>query len=148
MKTQTMKRPANPGHFAICRNLTGGDWAAAVLLQRIVGLWLYREKEKVKFLSRLDRDWIAMSRSDWARSAGLTEAEMKDRALKKLKDSCGTFITVKAMKLSPEEPKQLWISLDRAEMQKALTPWDMHEMKMNGQGIFTKAEAYPYKATE
>jgi hypothetical protein len=148
LKTEVMKRPATPGHFAICRNLTDGDWAAAALLQRIVGLWLYRDGKGVNFLKRLGTDWIAMSRSDWAVSAGLSEAEMKDRALPRLKKTCASFVTVRTMRLSPDEPNLLWVSLDREQMNKAVTPWDMHEAKLNGQGIFAKPDNYPYKVGE
>jgi hypothetical protein len=146
LDTVTIKRPPNPGHFAICRNLTGGDWAAAALLQRIVGLWLYREKKGTKFLNRMGMEWIAMSRDDWALSAGLTPSEMKNRALPRLKQKC-SFVTTRQMKLDPSKPETLlWISLDWDEMQKSLTPWDMHEAKMNGQGIFAKEDSYPFNA--
>jgi hypothetical protein len=148
LKTEAIKRPAQPGQFAICRNLADGDWAAAALLHRIVGLWLYREEKKVKFLNRLGMDWIAMSRSDWAISAGLSDAEMKDRALPRLKKKCSSFVTIRTMRLSPSEPNLIWVSLDREAMSKAITPWDMYGATLNGQGIFAKAEAYPYKEAE
>ena len=62
-----------PGLYALARNRADGDWAAGLLLFRL--MWRWRAKNK---LHRLGKDWIAMSRSDWAREAGLSEAEMKN----------------------------------------------------------------------
>lgn len=53
--------------LARCRWIAGGDWAAGMLLYRLVYRWEYIDKKLVRF----NKDWIAMSRTDWAREAGL-----------------------------------------------------------------------------
>src|SRR5450755_3453189 len=88
-----------PGPFAMARNQAGGDWAAAVLLYRLKWRWQMEKK-----LNRLGKEWIAMSRSDWAREAGLSEGEMKNRALPKLRKR--QFVKIRAMKLGSQ--KLLW----------------------------------------
>jgi hypothetical protein len=135
-----------PGEVALCRKVSGGDMAAGILLHRIAVLWKLRKKK----LERFGREWLAMSRADWARSAGLSEAEMKDRALPRLKKACAAFIEVRPMRLTPDSPNILWISLDPQGMANAVMgdsslPWDMYEMALNGLGIYAKAVKYPYK---
>ncbi len=131
-----------PGQLAVCRNLADGDLVAGVLLYRIFGLWKVRPKK----LTRMNREWLAMSRDDWARSAGLTVAEIKNRALPKLRSHCASFLEIRPMKLKPNDKNNLlWISLDEEEMQQAIIPWDMYEPNLNGQGIVAKPVKYPYK---
>lgn len=87
-----------------------------------------------------------MSREEWARSAGLTEAETKNRALKILRDLCSSFLQIRTMKLKPSDKNnQIWVSLDWEIMQAEITPWDMYEPLLNGQGIAQKQAKYPYK---
>lgn len=134
-----------PSQYAVCRTLAGNDAIAGILLYRIVGLWTYRETKKIKRLSRLGREWIAMSRSEWAFSAGLTEAEMKGRALPRLKKSCASFLVIRSMKLSPLHPKTLWVSLDWDAMQDAVPLMELAFDLMNGFGISSKKAKYLYK---
>jgi len=132
-----------PGELAICRNIAGGDLTAGVFLYRLVALWKYREKKLVRF----KKEWLAMPRADWARSAGLTESELKNRALPKLRKHCPRLIEARQMKLRADDKAMpLWIRLDVTEFDAAIMPWDMYEPKMNGAGIFQKAAAYPYKS--
>lgn len=133
-----------PSQLAICRNLAGGDLAAGVLLYRIVGLWQFRKKR----LERFDREWLAMSRDDWARSAGLSLSELKNRALPLIKKHCGDFVAIRPMRLTPNGVNLVWISLNPDNMPANITPWDMHEAELNGHGIFPKAKPYPYKSGE
>ena len=85
-----------------------------------------------------------MSREDWAREAGLSIGEMKNRALPKLrKCQC---VTIRAMRLG--DKKLLWMSI---------TPEDLHEAKMETEvfeGLLEGAhypgyedfhQHYPYK---
>ena len=135
-----------PGEVALCRKVAGGDMAAGILLHRVAVLWKLRKNK----LERFSKEWLAMSRDDWARSAGLSEAEMKDRALPRLKKSCAGFIDVRPMRVTPDSPNLLWISLDPAGMADAVMgdnsmPWDMYEMALNGLGIYPKSAKYPYK---
>jgi len=97
-----------PSQLARCRMMAGGDVIAGILLYRIMGLW---SQYKAK-LKRGGEEWIAMSRVNWARSSGLTESELKNRALPRLKKSCGQFLTFKTMRLSPVSPNMLWISVN------------------------------------
>jgi len=141
-KTGTEKQPSwgNPGAFAIARNQAGGDWAAAALLYRIRWRWKYTEKK----LHRLGRDWVAMSRSNWAKESGLSEAEMKNRALPILRKR--QFIIIRQMRLTPKDPKLLWVSLDLGLLNDWTTPDDMFDLSLNGAGIGCMApKAYPYK---
>ena len=99
----TGKKPAattnfgKPGAFAVARNQAGRDIVAAALLYRLK--WYFDPKNNFKKLTRFDKEWIAMSRSDWATEAGLSESEMKDRALPRLRKQ--QFVTIRQMKLKP-----------------------------------------------
>lgn len=130
-----------PGAFAVARNQVGGDWAAAALLFRLK--WRWRMEKK---LTRLGREWIAMSRKDWAQEAGLSEGEMKNRALPKLR-KCG-FVRIRAMKLG--SVKLLWMHLDEVELSNWLNDWDTHTAVLNGHMPFGYEKPpgnYPYKKT-
>lgn len=133
-----------PGRLAICRNLAGGSLAAGVLLYRIAGLWAFREKK----LERFNMKWIAMSRAEWARSAGLSLNEYDRVAMRGLKKHCSEFVTVRTMKLTRDGDNKVWISLDAEAMADAMTPWDMYEPMLNGKGIYPKAKKYPPKKGE
>ena len=100
-KNQTWE--PGPGLLAVCRNVASTDLAAAVLLYRIIGLWHWRKKKTQRF----GKDWLYMARASWARTAGLTEAEMKNRALPRLRSHCGEFLEIRAMKATPDAPKTL-----------------------------------------
>jgi hypothetical protein len=129
-----------PGSYAIARNQAGGDWAAGLLLYRIK----YRFLTVKKKLIRGSREWIAVSRADWAREAGLSEAEMKNRALPKLRKQ--QFVTIKQMKLGAD--KRLWVNLDWDKLDEWTTPWDTHEHLLNGGlgiGYEKPPGNYPYK---
>lgn len=135
------KQPSwgNPGAFAIARNQAGGDWAAAVLLYRIRWRWDTVEKK----LYRLKREWVAMSRSQWASESGLSEAEMKNRALPILRKR--PFVTIRQMRLTANGPKLLWVSLDLGLLHEWTEPPDMFDSALNGGGIgHTPQKAYPY----
>jgi hypothetical protein len=129
-----------PGAYAVTRNQAGGDWAAGLLLYRLI----YRWRTVVKKLYRHGREWIAMSRIDWAREAGLSEAEMKNRALPKLRKL--SFVKIRAMKVGKD--KRLWMSLDWDLLEQGTTPWDMYEPVLNGAkgpGYEKEPGNYPYK---
>ncbi len=128
-----------PGAYAIARNQAGGDWAAGLLLFRIAYRWTNVNKK----LQRLGREWVAMSRSDWAREAGLSESEMKNKALPKLRNL--PFVTIRAMRLGTT--KLLWVNFDPVLAQDYTEPWDFYEVILDG-GIppgHTPDPAYPYK---
>ena len=110
-----------PGAIAIARDQAGGDLRAAVLLYRIK--YFFDPEKKIKKLKRDGREWIAKPRHVWAYEAGLTQSEMVNYALPKLKER--SFLTIRAMRLIPTGPKLLWISLDLVEMHKSTTPSDM-----------------------
>jgi hypothetical protein len=112
-----------PGAFAVARNQAGLDWAAAVLLYRLKWRWLGEKK-----LKRFGKEWIAMSRSDWAQEAGLSEAEMKNRALPNLRKR--QFVTIRAMKLGNK--KLLWMSLDTALLHEWKLDEETNQMLLNG----------------
>ncbi len=98
-----------------------------------------------KKLTRHGKQWIAMSRADWAREAGLSLGELKNRALPKLKKL--PFVEIKAMRLTASTPKVLWMHLDMEAMNEHFTPLDIYEDVLNGAKMpgYEKAEpAYPY----
>jgi hypothetical protein len=103
------KRFNMPSRLAQSRLLAGGKWQAGNLLYRVRLLWTFKGK-----LRRFGREWIAMPRADWARSAGLSISEIKI-AIAALKKKCD-FITIRKMKLTPKDPCTLWVSLDEARM--------------------------------
>src|SRR5947209_7436847 len=113
----------NPGAFAMARNQAGCDWAAGLLLYRLKFRW----GQEIK-LKRHNKEWVAMSRGDWAREAGLSESEMKNRALPKLR-KC-QFVTIRPMKLGAV--KLLWMSLDLAKLHEGTTDDETHQMLLNG----------------
>jgi hypothetical protein len=125
-----------PGYFALARNRAGGDWAAGLLLYRL--MWRWRMSNK---LERLGKQWVAMSRSDWARECGLSESEMKNRALPNLRKQ--SFVTIRAMKLGNK--KLLWMHLDEAQAYQDTLPFDMHEVLLNGKILGHHAVPYPYQ---
>lgn len=138
----------NPGAYAIARNIAGSDWAAGLLLYRLMFLWKARKRK----LTRFGKEWLAMSRADWARSAGLTESELKNRALRKLEEHCGGLVDIRTMRVSPKHPNTIWMSLDTEALEEAITPWDMYEPKLNGmkgigneKGVGQASDCYPYK---
>jgi len=132
-----------PGLLAVCRNVAATDLVAAVFLYRVVGLWIWRKKKKERF----GKEWLYMSRAAWARTAGLTESELKNRALPKLKSHCAEFLEIRSMKATPDAKKTLWVSLDWEMLCRAIKPWDMYELELNkmGIGFGDKAGTYPYK---
>lgn len=140
LKTAKKSSFGFPGEFAIARNQVGGDICAAALLYRLKYRWRLKKK-----LERFGKEWIAMSRRDWAREAGLTFGEIKNRALPKIRN-CG-FVEVRAMKITPGGKKLVWMSLDVAEMQASMMPSDMYEsFHLEGMStVSAKCEkTYPY----
>lgn len=139
------------GAYAIARHQAGGDICAGLLLYRVK--YFFDPKKKIKKLKRkidgVEREWMAMSRDDWAREAGLTLSEMKDRARPKLEKF--DYITIRQMCLKPGSPKLLWISLDLVKLHEATLPPDMLEFFPPGEAVFGKEvePVYPYaKAAE
>lgn len=135
-----------PGEVALCRKLAGGDMAAGILLHRIVVIWKLRKKK----LERFGQEWLAMPNKDWAVSAGLSDAEFKNRALPRLKKECQAFVEFRTMRLTPASPNILWVNLNTDELSAfvdghAAMPWDMYELALNGIGILSKPKTYPYK---
>lgn len=127
--TKNKKKKPNwgePGAVAVCRNQVGRDWAAALLLYRVKYRWEFMKRK----VERWDKEWIVMSRSNWAREAGLSEAEMKNRALPRLKKN--DFVEVRQMKLRPDGPKLLGIHLDLVKLAANTQPWDIYDWKMSG----------------
>lgn len=111
----------------MCRNQVGGDMAAAALLYRVK---YYFDTENVKKkLSRFEKDWIAMSRSAWASEAGLSEAQMKNRALPIIR-KC-QFISIRQMRLNPKGPKLLWINLDLVYLYEGTQPDEVFQNQLN-----------------
>jgi len=131
----------HPGEFALCRRLTSGDWAAAVLLHRVMVLCKLRKTK----LKRFGKEWLAMSRKEWADSAGLSDAEIKDRALPNLRKHCSGFVEIRTMRIVPDQPNKLWISFDPELITDQAVPWDMYRLALNGLGILSVKQPYPYK---
>lgn len=144
MKNEKQNWTPAVGHIAICRNLTGGDLRAAILLYRFCGLWTAQKKK----LERHNKEWLAASSVDWAKAAGLTESEMKNYAVPRLKKACSTFLEIRTMRIAFGKPNMLWISLDWEAMQQAIVPLDMWEMMPNSPGLPPEKKAYLFKNGE
>lgn len=95
-----------PGVLARIRFTVGGSWPAAALLYR---LKFHLGNEK-KGLERKGRRWIAMSRKDWAREAGLSEGELKNSALPILKNE--PYFLAQQWKLKYNSQKLLWLTIE------------------------------------
>ena len=132
-----------PGAFAFCRNQVEGDICAAALLYRLKYRWKFMKRK----LLRHSLEWVAMSRSNWAQEAGLSEGEMKNRALPRLRKF--DFVKIRQMKLTPDGPKLLWMHLDVVALNDAIMPWDdMYEPELNGMNVIGNEgwnSASPYK---
>jgi hypothetical protein len=133
-----------PGALAVTRYQAGNDLVSAMLLYRIK--FYFRPGVKFKKLTRFGKDWIAMSRSDWAREAGLSEGEMKNRALPRLRKL--PFIEIRQMKLTPSGPKLLWVSLDLSILAEWTDDFEHSQWRLNGgtgPGYEKPPQSYPYK---
>jgi hypothetical protein len=131
-----------PGAFAMARSQAGNDICAAALLFRLK--WHFDPKHKSKKLQRFGKDWIAKSRAQWAIDVGLTDAEMKNRALPKLK--AFPFVTIRAMCLEFNSPKLIWMHLDLVKLHEWTLPPDMQPYFPAG--VLQNGDAtinYPYK---
>jgi hypothetical protein len=131
-----------PGAFALSRNQAGRDWAAGVLLYRLKWRWQADKK-----LERLGKEWIAMSRSNWAKEAGLSEGELKNRALPQLRKR--PFVTIRSMKLGTK--KLLWMSLDTALLHEWTLDEETNQILLNGAvppGYEKEPGNYPYKSVD
>ena len=135
-----------PGAFALARNQAGGDVMAAALLYRLK--FYFRPEADFKKLTRHGKEWVAMSRSDWGREAGLSEGEMKNRALPRLRKR--PFVSIRSMRLTASGPKLLWMHLDLALLYEWTDDQETYEAKSAGAGIgYEKPpHAYPYKNDE
>jgi hypothetical protein len=144
-KTPSKKKTyfGKPGAFAMARNQAGGDIVAAALLYRIK--YYFDPEKKTKRLDRFGKQWIAMSRSEWATEAGLSEGEMKNRALPRLRKF--DYVDIRPMRLNYQSPIRLWIHLDLQKLFAATTPDDMFLPILNksgAPGYVVEASSYAY----
>jgi len=106
---------AIPSDLAVCIALAGGNRSAGMLLYNINGLWRVRKKKLV----RQGREWLAMSTENWSKSAGPSFYQIRDKAIPALKKHCSAFLTIRAMKVAFDKPKEIWMSLDAAAFEAA-----------------------------
>ena len=118
-----------PNWLAQARLLAGGDLRAACLLYRIMQVW----KGTKRKLRRCGEEWVAMPRADWARSAGLTDSEIRNYALPELKANCGDFLTFRAWKVRHDGPKVLFVSVDEAAMHEKFAFLDDAALALGGE---------------
>jgi len=97
-----------PSYRSQCRALAGGDLAAGDLLYDLYKLWNSKQKKLVRF----NKEWIAYSRDELAFLTGLTIAELKNRALPKLREHCKSYVEIKVMRVKSGGTNLLWFSLD------------------------------------
>jgi hypothetical protein len=136
-KTSKVAEAANakwerPNLNALCRKLVAQDMAAGLLLFHIIYVWKNRKHK----ITRGTTQWLAHSRDAWAQAAGLSSAEMKDRALPRVRKYCWEFLTIKAMGHGSD--KKLYVHLDEIAFAEAVAksePWDMYQAALNGIGI-------------
>ena len=132
------------GAFAIARSQAGNDIYAGALLYRLK--YYFDPRNKINKLERFGLLWIAMSRLDWAREASLTDSEMKNRALPKLRKF--DFVEIRQMCLTPKHKKMLWMHLDLAKLYEANVPPELMDLVLTGEkvpGSNIPTVNYPYK---
>ena len=120
---KTKSKLATPGELARCRAIVDGDWRAAMLLYRIAYLW----RTITPKLSRHGKEWLAMSRADWAMSAGLSDSELINYALPRLRTHSFGIVELRAM--GRGKAKKLWVTFDPTGYLTA-TSAEGHELKV------------------
>lgn len=105
-KKKTLKapggwEPGKAGALAICRYQCEGHWQAALLLYWIK--WRWQKKNKI---TRKNKEWVFAPAENWAREAGLSDGEYKNKALPTLKRL--GIIEVRAWIFAGK--KQTWIN--------------------------------------
>ncbi len=82
-----------PSELARCRAIAGGDLRAGALLYRIAILW----REINPKIDRGGKEWLAMTRDDWAISSGLSLSELKNYALPILQTYAAEIVETQSM---------------------------------------------------
>jgi len=123
---------SSPGHLARCRAMVGNHWPAAALLYRIAYLW---EHIKPKWKGH-DGECLAMSRADWATSAGLGPGEI-NTALKRLREYAAHVVTIKQEGIGAG--KRLYVYFDPIAFREALNTegYEIKVMANEGLSPFT-----------
>jgi len=122
---------SSPGHLARCRAIVGCHWPATALLYRIAHLWrTINPKWKGN-----DGECLAMSRENWANSAGLGPGEM-NTALKRLREYASHIVTIKQEGVGAR--KKLYVYFDRQAFDEALTTegYEIKVMADEGLSLF------------
>lgn len=122
---------SSPGHLARCRAIVGGCWQATALLYRIVYLWNHINP---KWRGN-DGECLAMSRADWATSAGLGPGEI-NTALKRLRKYASHIVTIKPEGIGAG--KKLYVYFDRQAFDEALKTegYEIKVMANEGLSLF------------
>lgn len=116
-----------PSIEALCQCLVGGNMLAGRAIHIIRHLWITRKK---KFRRCGPKEWLVYRREEWALAFGMTEAQLKNNALPRLKKFVSDCVEIKQMKTHYDGPKKLGIRVDLPlldEQLKALAgeSWDI-----------------------
>lgn len=113
--------PGKAGALAICRYQCEGHWQAAMLLFWIK--WRWQKKNKPP---KRNKEWIVASAQYWAKEAGLSYGEYKNKALPTLKRL--GIIEVGTWKYSGK--RQTWIHLKLDELKNEFNEeYEFYEMR-------------------
>lgn len=122
---------SSPSHLARCRAMVGNHWPAAALLYRIAYLWVHIEPK----WKGHDGECLAMSRADWATSAGLGPGEI-NTALKRLREYATHIVTIKQEGIGAG--KKLYVYFDPIAFREALNMegYEIKIMANDGLSLF------------
>lgn len=112
---KTKARLAAPGELARCRIAAGGDWRAGAFLYRIAFLWRAINPK----LNRHGKEWLAMTREEWATASGLGWSEFVNYGLPLLRKHGQIYVEIRSMGRGGD--KKIWVSLDQPAFHSALT---------------------------
>lgn len=122
------------GTTAVCKAAVGGDMVAGQLFHAFLELWVDITKKVTRMRDGVTKEWLFLSSADLQTMSGLSERQISDRAIPKLK-KC-PFFDIRAGKLTPDHKKQYQIHFDQElfweEVQAALDPTSEVKEKIDG----------------
>ncbi len=130
-----------PGTAAVVKIIVGGDVVAGQLAEALIELWVEKKRKVVRKRDGVTREWLFLSASDLVTLSGLTERQISERAIPRLKN-CPFFI-FKRGRMTTNDVNQHQIHFDEAafweEVRSMLDPTTVVKETMDG-ATFAKKE--------